>query len=120
MDESSDTVPEEPTPMEEETVVRRPAQVAVPVETKAPAPVAPEQADLGNIDPKDRDLLPGWPKLKPEEKAKILSAVKEGDTWSVVYTAKTRGQCLKCKHKSPETFDTCPACGSTFGDEPAF
>ena len=100
-----------PVPMQEsdddEPVIRQPAPRPTP---PVATPAVPE-----DIDPRDREQLPGWGKLKPSEKEKVLSAVKEGDTWNVTFSVKARGKCGVCQSRSPETFETCPQCGSSFG-----
>jgi hypothetical protein len=86
---------------------------AAPATTRRAA--APAEASAINT-----NLLKGWDKLKPEEKASIVKTIEVGGVLqSIEYKPDTDPEhalldCNICGKFSPSHFNHCPACGSVF------
>ena len=95
-----------PAPAEEEEA---------PVRTPRKIEETPEDAPASTMKP---ESLPGWAGLKAEEKAAITEVVTVGtktSPWVLKYAgANKMGACPTCKTKSPDFFESCPACGERF------
>ena len=91
---------------------KSPAHTEIPSRTISSTPPT-QQSNSSSI---TKESLPGWEKLKPEERALIVSAkLKPDNSWDITYnTNSKRYKCPNCGTISPEEIMTCPGCGLQF------